>query len=107
MESKECQNRREKISNESDQEGGRYRGGQKGERYPPGADQGGREIPPAACRSQGEPDPGEEFFLNEENSIIVLEEGDDAKEILGIGKTPLEGTHLGDIPEYVGSSQHL
>lgn len=53
------------------------------------------------AEAQGEPDPGEEFFLNEENSIIVLEEGDDAKEILGIGKTPLEGAHLEDIPEYV------
>lgn len=53
------------------------------------------------AEAQGEPDPGEEFSLNEANSIIVLEEGDDAKEILGMGKNPLEGAHLGDIPEYV------
>ena len=43
------------------------------------------------AEAQGEQDPGEEFSLDEENSIVVLEGGDDAGEILGIGKTPLEG----------------
>ncbi len=41
------------------------------------------------------------IFLNEENSIIVLEEGDVAKEILGIGNDPSRAPAWGDVPEYV------